>query len=195
MAFDKCRRVRRVIVQLLGECWWVWRVLKFLVFGHFVWARHAKFVKLWKKRYSVTFWVLFFSLDGLWPMSASLASSCQTACHMLANLVSTCQTAWWISASLASSDIFGFWSLPFFSRWPLANVSKSGKYLQNCLANIGKSATISEKGHFGKWPKFGFWQVLVFKKFARDWPLLSIIPFEFHLNQCMSRYKQRSNDI
>ncbi len=85
MAFGKCRRVWPVLVKLLGKCWWVWWVLKFLVFGHFVWARHAKFVKPWKKRYFVTFWVFFFS------------------------------------------------------RWPLANVSKSGKYLLNCLANVGKS--------------------------------------------------------
>jgi hypothetical protein len=55
--------------------------------GHFVLARLAKFVKTLKKHYFVILASHIFLKNGYWEMSASPASTCQTAWRMLASLM------------------------------------------------------------------------------------------------------------
>ncbi len=129
-------------------------------------ATHAPFARL--AHYSCKFSEAshIFLKNGLWQMSASLVSTCQTACRMSASFR--------FLGILYSSDLLNlpnlektvillpFWHC-FSQKWPLANVGSTcqtawwmsaslasiSKLLDDCC-EFGESGKIFEKGHFGE---------------------------------------------
>jgi hypothetical protein len=97
MAFGKYLRVWRVLTKRFGICRRVWRVLNFSDKGHFGECDYSinmpNLPNLEKTLFCQHFGT-FFLKNGIWRMSACLASPCKTVWQMLAILASPCKTVW-----------------------------------------------------------------------------------------------------